>query len=311
MCCRADIPVCRFSGLSSPLDRGRGDWKVAATGSLERLPYVSVNASHCLLCRWTAVRRPNSIKAGMQETASASGGTKTTAPAPPRSALGDVARVLLLAGFLIFSTWLLTLTPWGRGATFERVAQLHQWLAQWGVWAWLAFAAVGTGLVSIGFPRILVAAVGGAMFGVVLGTLWSTAAAALAILAPFLYSRHLGRELVARRMGRRLQRFDDLLGQHGFMVALLIRLCPVGNNFLTNYLAGVTAIPLGTFLTASFLGYLPQSFIFALLGSGFADHPHLRVWGGIGLMVAFSLFFLWYFRRSKEGAKILAAMRGE
>src|ERR1039458_4611399 len=118
-------------------------------------------------------------------------------------------------------------------------------------------------------------------------------------------------ELVARRMGRRLQRFDDLLGEHGFMVVLLIRLCPVGNNFLTNYLAGVTAIPLGTFLTASFVGYLPESLIFALLGSGFTDHPHLRLWGGIGLLVAFSLFFLWYFRRSKEGAKILAAMRRE
>ena len=217
----------------------------------------------------------------------------------------------MLAGFLIVSTWLLTLTPWSRGATFERVVQLQQWLAQWGVWAGLAFAAVGTGLVSIGLPRIILAAVGGAMFGVVLGTLWSTVAAALAILAPFLYSRHLGRELVARRMGRRLQRFDDLLGEHGFMVVLLIRLCPVGNNFLTNYLAGVTAIPLGTFLTASFLGYLPQNLIFALLGSGFTDHPHLRLWGGIGLLVASSLFFLWYFRRSKEGAKILAAMRKE
>ena len=247
----------------------------------------------------------------MQEPASASGGTKTTAPAPPRSALGDVWRVLLLAGFLIASTWLLTLTPWGRGAMFEKVARLQQWLAQWGVWAWLAFAAVGTGLVSIGFPRIILATVGGAMFGVVLGTLWSTVAAALAILAPFLYSRHLGRELVARRMGRRLQRFDDLLGQHGFMVALLIRLCPVGNNFLTNYLAGVTAIPLATFLAASFLGYLPQSFIFALLGSGFADHPKLRLWGSALLLAVLSLFFLWYFRRSKEGARILAAMRGE
>ena len=247
----------------------------------------------------------------MQEPAPASGGTKTTAPAPPRSALGDVARVLLLVGFLVASTWLLTRTPWGRGAMFAKVARLQEWLAQWGVWAWLAFAAVGTGLVSIGFPRIVLAAVGGAMFGVVLGTLWSQVAVTLAILVPFLYSRHLGRELVARRMGRRLQRFDDLLGQHGFMVSLLIRLCPVGNNFLTSYLAGVTAIPLPTFLAASFLGYLPQSFIFALLGSGFADHPHLRVWGGIGLLAAFSLFFIWYFRRSKEGAKILAAMRGE
>ena len=247
----------------------------------------------------------------MQEPSPASGGTKAAAPAPPRSALGDAGRVLLLTGFLIVSTWLLTLTPWSRGATFDKVARLHQWLAQWGGWAWLAYVAAGIGLVSIGFPRIVLAAVGGAMFGVVLGTLWSQVAMTLAILAPFLYSRHLGRELVARRMGRRLQRFDDLLGQHGFMVVLLIRLCPVGNNFLTNYLAGVTAIPLGTFFTASFVGYLPQTFLCALLGSGMADHRRLRLWGGAILLAAFSLFFIWYFRRSKEGAKILAAMRAE
>jgi uncharacterized membrane protein YdjX (TVP38/TMEM64 family) len=247
----------------------------------------------------------------MQESALSTGGTGADSPTPPRSPLGDIARVLLLGGFLIASAWLLTLTPWGRGATLDRVARLHQWLAQWGVWAWLVFAGVGTGLVSIGLPRIILAAVGGAMFGVALGTLWSTVAAALAILAPFLYSRHLGRELVARRMGGRLRRFDELLGHHGFMVVLLIRLCPVGNNFLTNYLAGVSAIPLGTFLFASFLGYLPQSFIFALLGSGFAHHPGLHLWGGAVLLAAFSLFFVWYFRRSKEGTKILAAMRAE
>ena len=247
----------------------------------------------------------------MQESDPASGGTNATPTAPARSALNDVWRVLLLAGFLILSTWLLTLMPWSQGKTSDKVAHLQQWLAQWGGWPWLAFAVVGTGLVSIGFPRIVLSAVGGAMFGVVLGTLWSQVAMTLAILAPFLYSRHLGRELVARRMGRRLQRFDDLLGQHGFMVVLLIRLCPVGNNFLTNYLAGVTVIPLGTFLAASFVGYLPESFIFALLGSGLADHPQLRLWGGALLLAVFSLFFIWYFRRSKEGAKILAAMRAE
>ena len=84
---------------------------------------------------WTALRGPNSIEAGMQESAPASGGTKAAAPAPPRSALGDVWRVLLLAAFLIISTWLLTLTPWSRGATLDKVALLQQWLAQWGGWA--------------------------------------------------------------------------------------------------------------------------------------------------------------------------------
>ena len=235
-------------------------------------------------------------------------GAAPATTAKPRSALGDVLRVLSLAAFFIAATWLLTITPWGRGAILEKAARLQQWLAQWGAWAWLVYVVVGTGLVSIGFPRLALAAVGGAMFGVVLGALWSQVAMTLAIIPPFLYSRRMGREMVARRMGRRLQRFDELLGQHGFMVVLLIRLCPVGNNFLTNYVAGVTAVPLATFVAASFLGYLPESFIFALMGSGLADDPRL-LWGGALLMAALSLFFIWYFRRSKEGAKIVQAMR--
>ena len=95
----------------------------------------------------------------MQESAPASGATEAAAPAPPRSALGDVWRILLLAGFLIVSTWLLTLTPLSHGDTSAKVERLQQWLAQWKGWAWLAFALVGTGLVSIGLPRIILAAV--------------------------------------------------------------------------------------------------------------------------------------------------------
>src|SRR5262249_42808741 len=37
---RADFPVCRFTGLSSPVSE-TGDWKVARPGRLESLPYIA------------------------------------------------------------------------------------------------------------------------------------------------------------------------------------------------------------------------------------------------------------------------------
>jgi len=36
---RARFPACRFTGLSSPVCVGTGNWKVALTGRLESLPY--------------------------------------------------------------------------------------------------------------------------------------------------------------------------------------------------------------------------------------------------------------------------------
>ena len=58
----------------SPVPAGKGE------GQAGRLPYFDDQGKVRALCRWTALRRLNSIEAGMQEPAPASGGTK----APPQ-----------------------------------------------------------------------------------------------------------------------------------------------------------------------------------------------------------------------------------
>ena len=51
-------------------------------------------------------------------------------------------------------------------------------------------------------------------------------------------------------------------------MTLLIRLLPVGNNFATSLAAGVSRVPARPFLLGSLLGYMPQTMVFALAGSG-------------------------------------------
>jgi uncharacterized membrane protein YdjX (TVP38/TMEM64 family) len=233
------------------------------------------------------------------------------APVSTGSVVGDIARVILLAGVLLGSLWMLYSMSWLRSMTFGNVEHFRTWLTRWGGWSWAGFVIAGIALVSLGFPRVVLAAAGGAIFGLVLGGLLAQLATALAA-APVFYFTHLcGRDLVTRKLGNRLRRLDDLLGEHGFMVVLLIRLCPVGNNFIASYLAGITAIPFRTYISASFLGYLPETFIFALLGSGFIDHFHFRLWGSVGLFLTFSLFFIWYYRRSSLARSVLQLMRKE
>ena len=222
---------------------------------------------------------------------------------------GDVLRAILLAGSLLGVMGILHATPLGGKITLDNIGWVRQTLAPWGAWAWVVFAALGAGLVSIGFPRIVLAAVAGALFGALEGTVLAQIAATLATAPAFFYCRWLGRELVKRRLGNRFRRLDRLFEERGFLVVLLIRLCPVGNAFATNSLAGVSSIPFGTFVTASFLGFLPQSFIFALMGGGFAANFDLRLWSSIALLLAFSLFFIWYFGRSELGGRVLEAIR--
>jgi uncharacterized membrane protein YdjX (TVP38/TMEM64 family) len=200
-------------------------------------------------------------------------------------------------------------TPLGGRITLGNIAWIRQSLAPWGAWAWVVFAALGAGMVSIGFPRIVLAAVAGALFGVMAGTALAQVASTLACAPAFFYCRWLGRDLVRRRLGARFRGLDGLLQDRGFPVVLMIRLCPVGNSFLTNCLAGVSAIPFGTFVAASFLGFLPENFIFALMGGGFAANFDLRLWSSLALLLAFSLFFIWYFGRSELGVRVLEAMR--
>jgi uncharacterized membrane protein YdjX (TVP38/TMEM64 family) len=227
------------------------------------------------------------------------------------SLVGDIARVILLAGVLVGSLWMLYSTSWLRSMTFGNVEHFRTWLTRWGWWSWAGFVIAGAALVSIGFPRVVLAAAGGAIFGLILGGLLAQLATTLAAGPVFYFTHFFGRDLVTRKLGNRLRRLDQLLGEHGFMVVLLIRLCPVGNNFIASYLAGITAISFRTYLSASFLGYLPESFIFALLGSGFIDHFHFRLWGSVGLFLIFSLFFIWYYRRSSLAKSVLQLMRKE
>ena len=165
----------------------------------------------------------------------------------------------------------------------------------------LLFVVVGGALTAVAVPRHVVAFLGGYAFGLGQGTALSLAAAEFGCLLTFLYGRFVGRPLVGKRLGDRVRRIEDFLAANPFSMTLLIRLLPVGNNFATSLAAGVSRVPARPFLLGSLLGYLPQTFVFTLAGSG--------VEMGGGLRIAFAaLFFLvsgaigiWLYRRYRHG----------
>ncbi len=165
----------------------------------------------------------------------------------------------------------------------------------------LIFVAAGWGVTSIGLPRQLVAFLGGYAFGFVAGTGLALAATTLGCITAFLFARLLARDWVAGKISGRIRRIDDFLSDNPFSMALLIRLLPLGSNFLTNLAAGVSSVPAAPFVSGSALGYIPQMVVFALVGSGITFDPVLRISLSAVLFVASGLIGIFLYRKYRHG----------
>jgi uncharacterized membrane protein YdjX (TVP38/TMEM64 family) len=153
----------------------------------------------------------------------------------------------------------------------------------------LVFIAVGAAFTGIGLSRQVLAFVAGYAFGIAAGTALALAGEIGGVLLAFLYARFLGRSFVAHRFPRRIKQVDDFLQVNPFLMTLAIRLLPVSNNLAVNLLAGVTSVRVVPFVAASAVGHLPQTVVFAMIGSGLSDGLMIKS----GLAVALFAISVW------------------
>ncbi len=165
----------------------------------------------------------------------------------------------------------------------------------------LLFVAMGAAVTAVGLPRQVVSFLGGYAFGFLAGGLMGLAAAVLGCMGTFLYARLLGQEVVAARSPARIQKLDAFVRENPFSMTLLIRLLPVGSNLATNLAAGVSSVPGAPFVAGSAIGYIPQTAVFALIGSGINLEPGLRIGLGVALFVVSGALGIYLFRRYRHG----------
>ncbi|HIJ62400.1 MAG TPA: TVP38/TMEM64 family protein [Rhodospirillaceae bacterium] len=165
----------------------------------------------------------------------------------------------------------------------------------------MVFLAVAIAGVAIGLPRQLICFLAGYAFGLGRGSGLALAASILGCAVCFFYARLLGRDLVMHRFSGRIARIDDFLRDNPLTMTILIRCLPVGSNLLTNLLAGVSSVPAGRFLAGSLIGYLPQTVIFVLLGSGIHVAPMLRISLSVVLFLLSAVLGVFLYRRLRHG----------
>lgn len=123
-------------------------------------------------------------------------------------------------------------------------------------------------LVGVSLPVALVLTLtGGFLFGPLVGGLAAAAGCTLGACVIFLICRTAMGDVLRRQAGSRAAKLEQGLRKDAFFYLLTLRLIPLVPFWLANLAAGLVAIPLRTFLAATFIGILPVSVVYATLGS--------------------------------------------
>jgi uncharacterized membrane protein YdjX (TVP38/TMEM64 family) len=153
----------------------------------------------------------------------------------------------------------------------------------------LAYIAV-TGLSLPG--AVILTLAGGFLFGSVFGTVFVNIGATTGATLAFLAARYLLRDWVEQKFGSRLGPIQAGFSKNAFNYLMTLRLIPLFPFFLVNMVSGLTRVSLGTYVTATAIGIIPGSFVFAYAGRQLGSINSLQEIASPNVLVAFTLLGL-------------------
>jgi uncharacterized membrane protein YdjX (TVP38/TMEM64 family) len=165
----------------------------------------------------------------------------------------------------------------------------------------LLFVAAGALLVCTGLSRQVVAFLGGYGFGFAEGTLLSMLATVGGCMLTFYAARLLIGVSASSRFSVRIREIDHFIHENTFSMTLLIRLLPLGSNWLVNLAAGVSGVRSAPFFLGSALGYIPQMAVFALVGSGAHMERFWQVALAMGMFAGAAVLGFYLYRKYRHG----------
>ena len=133
----------------------------------------------------------------------------------------------------------------------------------------LGYIGVYTAAIAVNLPvAMFLTLTGGFLFGPWIGGFAAAVGCTLGGTIVFLVCRTAMGDVLRRRAGASIARFEEGVRQDAFSYIMVLRLLPVMPLWLVNIGLGFVEIPLRTFMLATFLGILPVSVVYAGLGSG-------------------------------------------
>ena len=200
--------------------------------------------------------------------------------------------LLVLVGFVLKFTEL--------GAIFDE-AWIDTYVRGQKQRGYLIFIIMGLVFTALGLPRQIISFLAGYAFGFAQGVGLALIATLLGCIGAFYFARFIGRKFVVQKFKEKVHRIDVFLNQNPFAMTLLIRFLPLGSNLASNLAAGVSGVRGFPFFMGSLIGYLPQTIVFALVGSGIGVEPIFRISLGASLFIFSGILGIYLFRRYRRG----------
>ncbi len=118
-------------------------------------------------------------------------------------------------------------------------------------------------------PGSLLTMAAGFAYGPIAGLFVASPASVLAATTAFLLGRTVLRGWIQKKIARspKTRALDRAIGKNSFKLILLLRLSPLVPFNLLNYVLGLSDVPLGRYVAASFIGMLPGTWLYLYLGS--------------------------------------------
>jgi uncharacterized membrane protein YdjX (TVP38/TMEM64 family) len=131
----------------------------------------------------------------------------------------------------------------------------------------LGFLTVHVAASLLFVPRTLLAIVGGMLFGVGWGIVWSELGSVGGAVAGFLLARYVNSGLLELKGRPRVGLIFRRVERGGWRAVALLRLIPAVPHSVANYGLALTRLPLGAYAFGSLIGQLPMTIAYVELGA--------------------------------------------
>jgi uncharacterized membrane protein YdjX (TVP38/TMEM64 family) len=158
------------------------------------------------------------------------------------------------------------------------------WVKSLGSTGIIAFIVIYNLATVLFIPGSLLTLGGGALYGILFGSVYTIFAASLGATFAFLIGRYFARSWVSKQIQNhpKFQAIDRAVAKEGLKIVLLARLSPIFPFNLLNYALGVTCVSLKDYVIGS-LGMIPGTVMYVYLGSLAGDIALLGTSQDIGL----------------------------
>lgn len=151
----------------------------------------------------------------------------------------------------------------------DRIKELLIWINGLGLKGVMVYIGLYIAACVFFLPGFIITLGGGAIYGVVWGSVYVSVGSTLGATCAFLLGRTLARDWIAKKIEQnaKFQAIDEAVAREGWKIVLLTRLSPVFPFNLLNYSFGLTKVSLKDYFFASWLGMLPGTIMYVYIGS--------------------------------------------